>query len=94
MEECAHYSIADPIPSDTDYTFTAPLVNRVRYHHNETTRSCTGNSCYYNLRSLENKKFDFVRNDKRFKKAIREMKKHEIKPTDPVPGLLFFKVAF
>lgn len=82
VEECAHYSVADPIPSDQDYTFTAPLVNRVRLPHNETTRNSTGNSCYYTLRSLENKKFDFVRNGERFQKAIRDMQKHEIKPTE------------
>ena len=81
IEDCCKYAIADPIPSDKDYEFTAPLVNRVKYDCRETTRNCTGNSSFYCLQALENKKFDFVRNDKRFKKAISEMKKHEIKPT-------------
>ena len=76
VEDCCKYAVADPIPSDKDYEFTAPLVNRVKYDCKETTRNCTGNSCFYCLPSLENKKFDFVRNDERFKNAINEMKKY------------------
>lgn len=76
VEDCCKYAIADPIPSDKDYEFTAPLVNRVKYDCKKATRNSTGNSCFYHLQALENKKFDFVREDERFKKAITEMKKH------------------
>ncbi len=76
VEDCCKYAVADPVPSDKDYDFTAPLVNRVRYDCRKATRNCTGNSCFYHLQALENKKFDFVREDERFKKAIDEMKKH------------------
>ncbi len=60
----------------TDMNYTAPMVNRLKYKKADTTKNYIGNSCNLRLKGLDDKSFDFVRNDDTFKKIVSDLEKY------------------
>ena len=56
--------------------YTAPLVNRLKHKNQNTSKNYKGNDCNLRLKALEDKKFDFVRNETAFKKIIADLERH------------------
>ena len=48
--------------------YTAPMVNRMKYTKSSTTQNYKRNACNLRLAALEDKRFDFVRNEEVFQK--------------------------
>ena len=59
-----------------DMNYTAPMVNRMKHTIWSTTQNYKGNACNLRLKALEDKRFDFLRNDEVFKKIIADLKKY------------------
>ena len=53
-----------------DMDYTAPMVNRLKYKKANTAKNYKGNACNLKLKALENRQFDFVREENAFKKLI------------------------
>lgn len=68
VSESCRYAIIEAKLKDMDYT--APMVNRLKYKKTNTTKNYEGNACNLRLKALEDKVFDFVRDDAVFKKLI------------------------
>ena len=74
LEESCQYAIREATLKDMNYT--APMVNRMKYQKSNTSKNYIGNACNLRLQALENTKFDFVRNEKTFKKIVYDLKKY------------------
>lgn len=74
LEESCRYAIIKANLKDMHYS--APMVNRMKYTKISTTKNYKGNACNLGLKALEDKRFDFVREDELFKKIIADLEKH------------------
>lgn len=74
LEECAKYSVMEANLREMSYT--APLVNRLKFEPQKHTKNYKGNACNLQLRDLERDCFDFIREDERFKKIVRTLEEH------------------
>ncbi len=74
LEESCKYAIREATLKDMNYT--APMVNRMKYKKSNTSKNYIGNACNLRLQVLENKRFDFVRNEETFKKIVYDLKKY------------------
>jgi transcriptional regulator with XRE-family HTH domain len=65
------------IISDTQGSFkhTSPLVNRLSHDNRGTTKNYMSNHSYLTLKEMENKCYDFCRDDERFVKLTEDLKK-------------------
>ena len=68
LAESCRYAVIEANLKDMDYT--APMVNRLKYKKANTTKNYKGNACNLKLKALENRQFDFVREEDAFKKLI------------------------
>lgn len=71
LEESCKYAIIEANLKDMDYT--APMVNRMKYKKSNTYKNYKGNACNLRLKALEDKRFDFVRNEEAFKKIVADL---------------------
>lgn len=60
----------------TDMKYTAPMVNRLTYSPGAATKNYKGNECYVYLKELSYEKYDFIRDNERFKRIVEELKKY------------------
>ena len=74
LEESSRYAIFEADLKDANYT--APMVNRMKHTKANVSKNYKGNACNLRLKALEHGKFDFVRNEERFKKIIADLEKH------------------
>ncbi|MBO5199245.1 MAG: hypothetical protein J6B85_12140 [Lachnospiraceae bacterium] len=74
LEESAKYAIMEA--ALTDMKYTAPMVNRLYCNHSKMGKNYKGNSCNLRIKALEDKKFDFVRNEQKFKRIVNELEKY------------------
>ena len=74
LEESSRYAIFEADLKDANYT--APMVNRMKHTKANVSKNYKGNACNLRLKALEHGKFDFVRNEERFKKIISDLEKH------------------
>ena len=74
LEESCRYAIIEANLKDMSYT--APMANRLKHKNQNTSKNYKGNDCNLRLKALEDKRFDFVRNEGRFNKIITELEKH------------------
>ncbi|MBP3918347.1 MAG: helix-turn-helix transcriptional regulator [Clostridia bacterium] len=72
-ESCRH-AIKDSTLHDM--TYTAPMVNRMQYHKSNTSKNYTGNSCNLRLKALEDRQFDFIREEDAFNQIIADLEKY------------------
>lgn len=68
LAESCRYAVIEANLKDMDYT--APMVNRLKYKKANTAKNYKGNACNLKLKALENRQFDFVREEDAFKKLI------------------------
>ena len=68
LTESCRYAVIEANLKDMDYT--APMVNRLKYKKANTTKNYKGNACNLRLKALENRQFDFIREEDAFKKLI------------------------
>ena len=68
LSESCRYAVIEANLKDMDYT--APMVNRLKYKKANTAKNYKGNACNLRLKALENRQFDFVREEDAFKKLI------------------------
>ena len=68
LTESCRYAVIEANLKDMDYT--APMVNRLKYKKADTSKNYKGNACNLRLKALENRQFDFVREEDAFKKLI------------------------
>ena len=74
LEESCRYAIIEANLQDMNYT--APMVNRIKHMKADTSKNYIGNACNIRVKELEDKRFDFVRNEEKFKKIISDLEKH------------------
>lgn len=74
LEESCRYAIIEANLKDMDYT--APMVNRMKYNGLWLSKNYKGNSCNLRLKALEDEKFNFVRNDEKFKAIVSDLEKY------------------
>ena len=74
LEESCKYAIIEANLKDIDYT--APMVNRMKHKKSNTTKNYKGNTCNLRLKALEDKRFDFVRNEEVLKKIIADLEEY------------------
>ncbi len=74
LKESCRYAIIDAKLKEMDYT--APMVNRLKHKQSNISKNYKGNACNIRLESLENKRFDFVRNEVGFKEMVADLKKY------------------
>ena len=74
LKESCRYAVMEATLQDM--TYTAPMVNHVKYKKENTSKNYTGNSCNLSLHTLENTRFDFVRNMDVFQKIVSTLKKY------------------
>ena len=68
LTESCRYAVIKANLKDMDYT--APMVNRLKYKKADTSKNYKGNACNLRLKALENRRFDFVREEDAFRKLI------------------------
>ena len=59
-----------------DMDYTAPMVNRMKFEKSSIYKNYKGNACNLRLSALEDKRFDFVRDEDSFKKIISKLEKY------------------
>lgn len=74
LEESRKYAIIEANLKDMDYT--APMVNRMKYKKTNTYKNYKGNACNLRLKTLEDNRFDFVRNEETFKNIVADLEKY------------------
>ena len=74
LKENCCYSVTEATLRDMNYT--APMINRVQHKQADTTKNYTGNCCNISLKTLEDKRFDFVRDTEAFQKMVAELKRY------------------
>lgn len=74
LEESCKYAIIEANLKDMNYT--APMVNRIKYKKSNTFKNYKGNACNLRLKALEDKRFDFVRNEETLKKIVSDLEKY------------------
>ncbi len=74
LEESCRYAIIEANLKDMDYT--APMVNRLKHKNQNTSKNYKGNACNLRLKALEDKSFDFVRNEEAFKNIVADLEKY------------------
>ena len=74
LEESCRYAIIEANLKDMNYT--APMVNRMKHTKANTTKNYKGNACNLKRKAFEDRRFDLVRNEERFKKMISDLEKH------------------
>ena len=60
----------DALAESCRYAVIEANVNRLKYKKANTTKNYKGNACNLKLKALENRQFDFVREEDAFKKLI------------------------
>lgn len=73
LRESCRYAIIDANLKDMNYT--APMVNRLKHTKSNTSKNYKGNACNLRLKALEDKRFDFVRNEEVFKKIVADLER-------------------
>ena len=68
LTDSCRYAVIEANLKDMDYT--APMVNRLKYKKADTFKNYKGNACNLRLKALENRQFDFVREEDAFRKLI------------------------
>ena len=76
LQESCRLAIAFDALRDTDFDYTSLMVNRLRHDSMEDCKNYQGNKCKLRLKSLENKKFDCIRERKEFRRMLSELKKY------------------
>lgn len=74
LKESCRYAIIEANLKDMAYT--APMVNRMKHKKANTSKNYIGNACNLRLKALEDKRFDFVRNEEVFKKIVADLIKY------------------
>ena len=74
LKENCYYSVTEATLHDMNYT--APMINRVQHKQADTTKNYTGNCCNISLKTLEAKRFDFVRDTEEFQRIVAELKRY------------------
>ncbi|MBQ8800415.1 MAG: helix-turn-helix transcriptional regulator [Lachnospiraceae bacterium] len=74
LKENCYYSVTEATLGDMNYT--APMINRVQHKHADTSKNYTGNCCNISLKTLEAKRFDFVRDTEDFQKMMTELRRY------------------
>ena len=74
LDESCRYAIIESNLNDVNYT--APMVNRKKCIKTDIHKNYKGNACNLRLKALGDKRFDFVRNEERFKKIISDLEKY------------------
>ncbi len=75
LENSRRYAvISATLPDELDYT--APLVNRMKYSKENTSKNYRGNSCNLRLEDLKDSRFDFIREDDGFKAIVSDLEKY------------------
>ena len=59
-----------------NYTYTAPMVNRVVKNPKNNSKNYKGNACDLRLEDLSKHYYDFIREDGRFVKFMSELTAH------------------
>lgn len=73
-EESCKYAIIEASLKDMNYI--TPKVNRMKYRNSDISKKYKGNACNLRLKTLEDKRIDFVRNKKVFKRSISNLEKY------------------
>ena len=68
LSESGRYAVIEANLKDMDYT--APMVNRLKYKKANTSKNYKGNACNLRLKALEDRRFDFVKEEDAFRKLI------------------------
>ncbi len=74
LGESRKYAVMEATLSDMDYT--APIVNRMKYRNSNTFRNYVGNACNLRLKALQDKRFDFVRDEDAFQRILADLEKY------------------
>lgn len=74
LEESCRYAIIEANLKDMNYT--APMANRLKHKNQNTSKNYRGNDCNFRLKALEDRRFDFVRDEDVCKKIIADLEKH------------------
>lgn len=74
LEESCKYAVIEANLKDMNYT--APMVNRMKHKRSNTSKNYKGNACNLRLKVLEDKRFDYVRNEEVFKKIVADLEKY------------------
>ena len=74
LGEAARYAVMAATMGERKYT--APMVNRLIYNPEESTKNYKGNACNLRLNHMEWKVYDFVRENVRFKTIEERLKKY------------------
>lgn len=74
LKESCHYAVIDA--NLHDMTYTAPMINHVQHKKADTSKNYIGNSCNLSLHTLEDTRFNFVRNTEVFQKVVSELKRY------------------
>lgn len=73
LENMKNYAVMDAAGNAGDYT--ALPVNRLKYDLSKTAKNYRGNACDLRLQDLKRKEFDFLREEERFAKMEKELKR-------------------
>ena len=68
-----------------NYTYTAPMVNRVVSDPKTSAKNYKGNACDLRLEDLSKRCYDFLREDERFVKFMSELRAHKELSTPDFP---------
>lgn len=71
---CCRYALAERNSQDAAYT--APMVDRMKYHRADTVKNYAGNCCDMVLKLLPDKRFDFMRQEKKFQNINEILRKN------------------
>lgn len=71
---CCRYALAERNSQDAAYT--APMVDRMKYHRADTVKNYAGNCCDMVLKLLPDKRFDFMRQEKKFQNIKEILRKN------------------
>ncbi len=74
LEESCKYAVVDAGLNDMDYT--APMVNRLTYKKSQTYKNYKGNTCNLRMKDLDDKRFDFVRQENAFTNMVADLEKY------------------
>lgn len=74
LKESCRYAVIGATLQDMDYT--APMVNHVQHKKADTSKNYAGNTCNLGLSTLEDARFDFVRNTEEFQMVVAELKRY------------------
>ncbi len=75
LENSRRYAvISATLPDELDYT--APLVNRMKFSRENTSKNYKGNACNLRLEDLKDSRFDFIRENDCLKAIVSDLEKY------------------